>query len=299
MPRIIVTGGTGFIGSHIATRLTEDGHEVIVTGTKTEQMPKATKYMGLNIDFDYLQSLGKIDACFHQAANNDTLDMDRQEMYFANVKSARKLFYNLYEFNNCRKFVYASSCAVYGNSPAPYIEGITKENPLNPYGESKWSFDKWSMTFAEDASVIGLRYSNVYGPGEAHKRSRASMIYQLVKKIANGAQAISLFKHGEQKRDWVYIQDVVEANLKALEFEGCDIFNCGSGKAVSFNDLMSVINQKMKTNVQINYIDCPFKEAYQDFTQTDMSKAKELLGFSPSWDIETGIEELIKKETAF
>lgn len=304
--RILVTGGTGFIGSHIANHLTDLGHEVIVIGTKTEQHPKAARYLGLHCGINAggypdarMKSLGDIDVCFHQAANNDTLDMDRDEMMFANFEAPKTLFYELRRGHNCTKFVYASSSAVYGNSPAPYREGETAENPLNPYGESKYEFDKWAMQFGQDwhkTSVVGLRYTNVYGPGESHKGKRASMIYQLATKMLKG-EPVKLFKHGEQKRDWVYIKDVVRANIAAMNVAlrgGVrGIYNCGSGKAVTFNELVAALNKKLGTDVKPEYIDCPFASAYQDFTLADMTKAKEELGHAPAYDIYSGISELV------
>lgn len=301
--RILVTGGTGFIGSHIANFLTEQDHEVIVMGTKTEQCPKAARYLGLHCGLNAggypdtrMKSLGNIDVCFHQAANNDTLDMDRDEMMFANFEAPKSLFYELRRGHNCTKFVYASSSAVYGNSPAPYKEGETAENPLNPYGESKMEFDKWAMQFGESwykTSVVGLRYTNVYGPGESHKGRRASMIYQLARKMMDG-QPVKLFKYGEQKRDWIYVKDVVRANIAAMNFQGSGIFNCGSGRATTFNDLIVALNKKLGTDVKPEYVDCPFVGAYQEFTQADMTKAKEKMGFAPAYDIVSGISELVE-----
>jgi ADP-L-glycero-D-manno-heptose 6-epimerase len=300
--RILITGGTGFIGSHLTNHFSDEGHEVIVVGTKTEQSPRAAKYLGLTLggfDFNRLQRLGKIDVCFHQAANNDTLDLDRDEMMWANVESPKKFLKEVCSLNGCRKIIYASSAAVYGSSPAPYKEGETKENPLNPYGESKVEFDKWATTWpasgdfwGDRVSVVGLRYTNVYGPGEEHKGKRASMIHQLIKTMKKG-DSPNLFWDGTQQRDWVYIEDVIRANIAAMAFQGTGIFNCGSGKATSFNTLVDVINEKLGTDIHPNWIDCPFKTAYQEFTQADMTKAKEELGFVPAYDIKRGISEFL------
>jgi len=297
--RILVTGGTGFIGSHIANYLSNEGHEVIVVGTKTEQSPKAARYLGLSLEgisSDRLRNIGDIDVCFHQAANNDTLDMDRDEMMFANVEAPMKFLYKVFHDCRCRKFIYASSSAVYGSSPAPYREGVTPEIPLNPYGESKVEFDKRMMKFAdgwEKVDVVGLRYTNVYGPGEEHKGKRASMIYQMVKTMMKG-ESPKLFWDGSQRRDWIYIKDVVRANIQAMSLDGQEIYNCGSGRATSFNELVDIINKHLGTDIHPTWIDCPFKTAYQDFTQADMTCAKRELGFAPGYDIKDGIKELIE-----
>ncbi len=294
-----MTGGTGFIGSHLTDHLTGDGHEVIVVGTKTEQTPKAARYLGLSLcgfSSDRLRSLGKIDVCFHQAANNDTLDMDLDEMMHNNVTSPMEFLTLVRSCCDCRKFVYASSSAVYGNSSAPYKEGETAENPLNPYAESKLEFDNQIISFGKrcyKTQVVGLRYTNVYGPSEGHKGKRASMIYQLARRMMNG-ETVKLFKYGEQRRDWVYIKDVVRANMHAMRSDVSGIFNCGSGKAVTFNDLIGTINKKLNTDIKPEYIDCPFPVAYQDFTLADMTKAKEQLGFAPAYDTNWGISGMIE-----
>ena len=138
---------------------------------------------------------------------------------WANVEAPMKFLTDLRNFCNCCEFVYASSSAVYGSQPAPYKEGVTPEIPLNPYGESKAEFDKRMMQFGKSwhkTKVVGLRYTNVYGPGEEHKGKRASMIHQMVKTMMKGDKP-ELFWDGTQQRDWVYIKDVVRANMHALE----------------------------------------------------------------------------------
>lgn len=296
--RILITGGTGFVGSHLANYFTEAGHEVIVIGTKTEQKTKAAKYIGLHLSglgAGRLTALGNIDVCFHQAANNDTLDLDRDEMMLANYEAPVQFLSDIMLFCNCKKIVYASSSAVYGNSPAPYKEDETPEVPLNPYGESKMEFDKWAMAVGRRTrgmSVVGLRYSNVYGIGEDHKGNRASMIYQLAKTMIKGGSP-KLFRDGSQRRDWIYIKDVVTANLKAMEYTGSGIFNCGSGVATDFNTLVGIINKKLGTWINPTWIDCPFSDAYQTHTQADMSNAEKFLKFTPEYDVERGISEMI------
>jgi len=301
--RIIVTGGTGFIGSHLVNHLTDEGHEVIVFGTKTENQPRAAKFYGLGLDgrsYDFCRNLGNIDVLFHLAANNDTLDLDRDEMMWANVDAPMKLINEIRNCCNCSRVVYASSSAVYGNSPAPYREGETPEIPLNPYGESKVEFDKkiqnWAGSWYQ-TQAVGLRYTNVYGTGEEHKGRRASMIYQMVKTMMKG-DSPKLFWDGTQRRDWIYVKDVVRANMQALRYlQGggkSGIFNCGSGKAVTFNELVDVINKHLNKDIHPTWIDCAFKNAYQDFTQADMTKAKRELGFAPAYDVNWGIKELIE-----
>ncbi|MBI4918404.1 NAD-dependent epimerase/dehydratase family protein, partial [archaeon] len=193
--KVLVTGGTGFIGSNLAKHFSEN-HEVVITGSKNEQTTDL-KTMDKNIQW---KKLGSIDALFHQAAINDTLLNDADVMNKFNVEYSKKLFENAVE-NGCKKIVYASSTAAYGDVEAPYKEH-GPFNPLNAYGRSKLMLDWFAMDFARDHPnilVVGLRYCNVYGPGEEHKGKRASMIYQLAQQIKK-ENVCRLFKWGKQKR---------------------------------------------------------------------------------------------------
>lgn len=293
--KVLITGGTGFIGSHLAAALYDAGYEVIITGTQTEQNTKCHKFLQLNLDGIRWQELGCIDICFHQAANNDTTDKDREGMIAANVEAPKRLFQFLADYCGCTKFIYASSSAVYGNSPPPFKEDKSTLRPLNAYAESKVMFDDFvhgDFVQKNAVTAVGLRYTNVYGPGEDHKKKRASMIFQMVEKAAKGKE-ILLFKDGTQKRDWVYIDDVVDMNLAAIEHDASGVFNCGSGEAVTFNFLVEAIGYCMWKNLEVRYIDCPFKEKYQDFTLADMTKAKEELKFSPKVKVLEGINRLL------
>ena len=182
--KALVTGGTGFIGKNLVEKLIEEGHEVVATSSGSgNDLPKKVKvkYHSLfGIDLKDFQP----DVVFHLAANNDTLCQDEEEMLRTNLHDPSVLFQNLAN-KGCKKFVYASSTAVYGNEASPYIEGQTPEKPLNIYGKSKKMFDDWAMEFARDKTlqVVGFRYCNVYGPGEGHKGRRMSMIGQMLRKV--------------------------------------------------------------------------------------------------------------------
>jgi len=294
--RILVTGGTGFIGGAIARKLVQNGHDVLITGTQSEIVPPNVKLLPLHLTGVDWNVLENVEAVFHEAAINDTTFKNRRQMLRANFYSAIALFNNLLGLG-CRKFIYASSTAIYGNEPAPYIEGKTKLNPLNVYAESKALFEDFAEEFGEGnrglgISVVGLRYCNVYGPGEGHKGKRMSMIGQMARTLIRGERP-ELFRDGEQKRDWIYVDDVVSANLAALNFSGNDIFNCGSGKATSFNEISALLNKGLNLNIEPEYISNPYEGVYQNHTECDMRKAKELLKFKPKFDIVKGINSYI------
>ncbi|MFI5343966.1 MAG: NAD-dependent epimerase/dehydratase family protein [Chlamydiales bacterium] len=294
---ILITGGTGFLGSAITKNLLADGHKVFVTG-REPNVPNGAILCNTHLTGLNWTALSKenIEVLFHYAANNDTQSQDEADMIRANFDAPCYLFNMLYRFG-CRKFVYASSAAVYGNSPAPYVEDETPLEPLTIYGKSKVMFDKFAMDFAKerrDVSVIGLRYSNVYGEGEQHKGRRASMIYQMIDKLYTG-ENIQLFEFGDQERDWIYIDDVVKANKLTLKHRISGIYNCGTGVATSFNRLLEIINQVYRLFPRKPiYIQNPIAETYQNHTCCNIDKIKKDLNFTANYSIESGIEKMTK-----
>jgi ADP-L-glycero-D-manno-heptose 6-epimerase len=136
--------------------------------------------------------------------------------------------------------------------------------------------------------IVGLRYSNVYGPGEDHKGKLASMIHQLARQMRAG-QKPKIFRAGEQRRDFVYIDDVVQANVKAMTAKETANYNAGAGQSWSFNQVVTELNRVLKTNLEPDYFDNPYAFT-QDKTETDQSLAKEKLGYEPQYDLRGGID---------
>jgi len=296
--KYLVTGGTGFIGSNLALELIRQGHEVFITGTKDELFPKEFEGKLLQKDFSTLdwKKIGKLDCLFHQAAITNTLNFNKEEMFQINLENSKILFKKVIE-NDCKNIVYASSTAVYGDTNPPYKEE-GPFNPLNPYAESKLELDKFVLNLMKehpDVKIVGLRYCNVYGPGEYHKGKMSTMIYQLSKQMQTGNPKI--FKHGEQKRDYIYVKDVVTANLLASKAKESCIVNCGYGKATTFNEIISILNKTLDLNKETEYIDNPYEKTYQNYTECDMTLAKEKIEFVPRFGIESGIKDYY--ETGF
>lgn len=302
---VLVTGGGGFIGRNLTERLVKDCHKVTITANGSEPVvPGVEKVLYPTLEgIDWMHVSGK-DVVFHQMANNDTRCFDNTEMWRANVYGPIKLFMTALE-GGCKRFVYASSMAVYGNAPVPYTEE-TPLNPLIPYAASKVAFDKFAMNFAKEnnVSVIGLRYSNVYGPGESNKGKRMSMIGQIIRKMM-AEENVVLFKDGTQKRDWVHVKDVVEANILASESGRYGVYNIGAGDSWTFNEVFDEAWTAIKIKTchmdlkkplsipKIEYIDCPFPETYQSHTECSIEKAKQELGYVPEYDLKSGVRQYV------
>jgi ADP-L-glycero-D-manno-heptose 6-epimerase len=242
-------------------------------------------------NFNY-DSLGRFDAVFHQAAITDTTVTDPELMMSVNVEAFVKIL-DYAQRTGCPKVVYASSAATYGKGAPPNREDQPPQ-PANIYGVSKADMEKAAKAFtAANPSVkaVGLRYFNVYGPLEFHKKAAASMIYQLYKQMADG-QAPRVFKWGEQYRDFIYVKDVVEANWKAFEYPGNGVFNVGTGRGTTFNEVIACLNKALGTSQPTTYFDNPYG-FYQDATRADTSHAQKELGWKTGYTPEAGITDYV------
>ena len=209
-----------------------------------------------------------------------------------NVESFRRLL-NFARPTKTR-IIYASSAATYG----PATEASVESNgaaPANVYAFSKVIMDNVARQAAAESPdwiIVGLRYFNVYGPREAHKGVPASMIYHLAQQIKAGKRP-RIFKHGEQKRDFVYVKDVVEGTIRALDAKASGIYNVGTGQARSFNELVGVLNKSLGTNFEPEYFDNPHAH-YQNFTRADLTSAREGLRYEPRFSLEDGVRDYMQ-----
>jgi ADP-L-glycero-D-manno-heptose 6-epimerase len=195
---------------------------------------------------------------------------------------------------NRTRIVFASSASTYGAASEASVESIAAA-PANVYAFSKAMMDNLARRAVEefpDWIIVGLRYFNVYGPHEAHKGVPASMIYHLAKQMKAG-QRPRIFKQGEQRRDFVYVKDIVQGTIRALEAKESGIYNLGCGEARSFNDLVDVLNRCLGTKFQPDYIDNPHAH-YQNFTQADLTKVRGALGYEPQYPLESGVADYLK-----
>ena len=298
--KYLVTGGAGFIGSNIAKTLEAQGHEVTVLDDfqKNGHFKNLIGFKGdvITADlFQYMPADRYFDAIFHEVAITDTTVMDQKAMMEQNVEA----FKNLLGFaadNGIKKVIYASSAATYGNGPVPNVE-TQPTHPENVYGFSKAIMDNVARQFAEDnndMTIIGLRYFNVYGPGEYYKGKMASMVYQLYLQMKEGRRP-RIFKMGEQERDFVYVKDIVKINLCALtNGKETGVYNAATGIPRNFNDMVKCLNKEMGTNLEPDYIDNPYKAFFQVKTQADITKSTAKLGYTPDYTLEAGIADYVK-----
>ncbi|MDO5764786.1 MAG: ADP-glyceromanno-heptose 6-epimerase [Elusimicrobiales bacterium] len=296
--KYLVTGGAGFIGSNIAKTLEAQGHEVTVLDdfSKNGNFKNLIGFKGdvITADlFEYMPHDMYFDAIFHEAAITDTTVMDQKAMMEQNVEAFKNLLAFAAE-NDIKKVIYASSAATYGNGPVPNVES-QPTHPENVYGFSKVIMDNVARQFAEDnndMTIIGLRYFNVYGPGEYYKGKMASMVYQLYNQMKEGKRP-RVFKFGEQQRDFVYVKDIVKINLCALNNgKETGVYNAATGIPRDYNAIINCLNKELGTNLEPEYIDNPYP-FFQLKTQADMTLSKEKLGFEPDYSLEAGIADYV------
>jgi len=299
---ILVTGGAGFIGSNLVLTLQERMPQARLTVIDDFRSGDFKNLAGYKGDFvaqnlatlDWPEQFGdeKFDAIFHLASITDTTLHDQFIQVHDNVESFRRIL-NFARPTKTR-IVFASSASTYG----PATEASVESNgaaPANIYAFSKAIMDNIAIRAAKESPdwiIIGLRYFNVYGPREAHKGVPASMVYHLAKQMKAG-QRPRIFKQGEQKRDFVYVKDIVDGSILALEAKQSGIYNLGCGQARSFNDLVDVLNKCLGTKLQPDYIDNPHAH-YQNFTEADLNKVRSALGYAPQFPLEAGVKDYMQ-----
>ena len=217
--RVLVTGGAGFVGSNLLKPLQNEGHSVTALDDfSSASWTNLVDFSGDVLTVDLAGEIGTLKACepfdviFHEASITDTTVMDQRKMMHNNVEGFRQLLALAAMWGS--RVIWASSAATYGRGPAPMKES-QKAAPLNIYGYSKLAMERLADLYRPRLRhpIVALRYFNVYGPGEQHKGKFASMIHQLAIQMRAGKRP-RIFADGEQKRDFVYIDDVLQANLR-------------------------------------------------------------------------------------
>ena len=303
MKNILVTGGAGFIGSNLVRRLQEKYPEariVVVDDFRSGDFRNLASFKGdvvaadvSRLDFDRQFKGIPFDAIFHEASITDTTVHDQCLQVHDNVEGFRRVLE--YAVPHQTPVVYASSAATYGMGRTVMSEDMTPA-PANVYAFSKVQLDNLAREYARQNlawRIVGVRYFNVYGPNENHKGAAASMIFQLYKQMVEGKRP-RVFYEGEQKRDFVYVEDVVNLTVQSIEAPRSGIYNCGSGVPYSFNQIIGSLNRALGTELVPEYFDNPY-DFYQEHTQADMTLTKGELGFKPQYDPDRGIQDYVRK----
>ena len=313
---ILITGGAGFIGSNLAFYFQENypdativvfdkfrsdetfsngslksfGHfknllgfsGIVISGDINDN--DALKELELNYKFDYI---------FHQAAISDTTVLEQDIMLKTNVNAYENLL--KIAIKHGANMIYASSAATYGDSDR--FE-VGYEQPNNAYGFSKVMMDNITYKYLKqdlDISIVGLKYFNVYGPREFFKNKTASMVVQFGHQILNGLTP-KLFEGSDKiLRDFIYIEDIIQANIKACNPKKSGVYNVGTGKARSFEDIVDILQKELDINNGKEYIPNPFVGSYQFFTEANIDTTKEFLEYEPQYSLEDGIKAYIPK----
>lgn len=301
--RIIITGGAGFIGSNLALALQENNEILIIDKMRSDKkldngnLESFGHFKNL-LDFKGELFVGDIneaktfevmrefkpETIFHQAAISDTTAYNQTQVLSVNLNSFKDLIKLAIKCDS--KLIYASSASVYGDMPSPQKVGY--EEPKNPYAFSKLMMDKLAQKYFNELHIVGLRYFNIYGKNEFFKGKTASMILQFGLQILNGENP-RLFEGSEKiYRDFTYIKDVVNANLKALETKS-GIYNVGSGKARTFKDIVDILQKELGTNLDYEWIKNPYEKAYQFHTQAHLSENF----YTSEFELEAGIKDYL------
>jgi ADP-L-glycero-D-manno-heptose 6-epimerase len=289
--KVVVTGATGFIGSCIVRKLNDKGIKNILAVDQSDAPLQWKNLQGKTIDAyvdkdDLVKTLPKYrpDAIIHMGACSSTMQMDVSYLKKNNLEYSKTLA--KYCLKNKVSFLYASSAATYGDGILGYSDedkSTLKLKPLNPYGNSKQLFDLWLLKNKLQSKITGFKFFNVFGPNEYHKAEMMSLMCKAYDGVAAG-KPMKLFKSykdgyadGEQKRDFIYVKDAVDIVYYFFTHpEKRGIFNVGTGKARSWNDVARALFAAAGRKTKIEYIEMPeiIRDKYQYFTEADMTKTR-------------------------
>ncbi len=311
---IIVTGAAGFIGSCLISKLNSLNFNYIIAVDDFSNFEKNKNLDGKKIKqkiersqfFDWLDhNYQEVEFCFHIGARTDTTEFNKDIFDTLNVDYSKEIWHRCVAYQI--PLVYASSAATYGLGEKGYDDNeaeIPNLKPLNPYGASKNDYDLWAIGQEKKPFFwAGLKFFNVYGPNEYHKGRMASVIFHAFHQI-NKTGGMKLFKShrpdfkdGEQSRDFIYVKDLLEVCIFLMEHrKNSGIYNLGSGKARTFNDLVKATFKAMNVPENISYIDTPedIRDTYQYFTEANMQKLKSIGYNKPFHTLEEGVTEYVK-----
>jgi UDP-glucose 4-epimerase len=306
--RALVTGGAGFIGSHIAQRLLETGHEVVVLDNFSSGSKANVAAIGKDVRVveGDVRDLGTVETCaagceviFHEAAIVSVpYSIERpQESHDVNIQGTLNVLQAARKART-RRVLFASSAATYGEEPTlPKTEAMRPE-PMSPYGVEKLTGEHYLATWSKlfGVETVALRYFNVFGPRQDPKSAYSGVISIFVDRILAG-RPITFFGDGEQSRDFVYVANVVDANILAATREGVSgrVFNVACGKRTTLRQLASLIERAAgRTQSPVERVFADPRAGDIKDSVADISRARAELGYEPAVDVETGLAKLVE-----
>ncbi|OQA51814.1 MAG: UDP-glucose 4-epimerase [candidate division WS2 bacterium ADurb.Bin280] len=302
MSKIIVTGGAGFIGSNLVDALIKENHEVTVidnlsTGSRENLNSKATFFETDITDYQALEEIFekfRPETIFHLAAQasvivscqNPAKDVEVNVIGTINLLQLAEKF-------EVKKFIFSSTGgAIYGDdAPRPTTEDA-KERPASPYGMDKLSAERYIEFFAKRSSMTAscLRYANVYGPRQ-NSKGEAGVIAIFIDRMLKN-EPVHVYGDGSHTRDYVFVSDVVKANLKAIEVDKGGTYNIGTGKETTVNEIVEALREEISTDSEI--INTPYKSEEQAASSLDAKKALNDLGWAPTIELEEGMKKVVE-----
>jgi len=303
--KILVTGGAGFIGSHLVDRLIEEKHQVIVidnlsTGKRENINPKA-KFYQCDINSNTAATVIKKEkplVIFHLAAQinlrqsvKDPIDDAKTNILGALNIISSFIATNKNRLNQCKCIFSSTGGAIYGDAKIIPTPETYKPHPLSPYGINKLTVENYLYYFYQvfGLKYISLRYANVYGPRQ-NPQGEAGVIAIFIDKMLRSEQPF-IFGNGKQTRDFVYVKDIVEANILAMNSKKIGVYNIGTGKETDINTLFKYLSKLTKTSFKPQYRALPLGE--QKRSCLDYSRAKQELKWTPKFPLKLGLRETI------
>jgi len=304
MKKVLVTGGAGFIGSNFCN-LNKAKYEVVALdnlflGDEQNLDEDITFIKGDACNMDDLDKAGKVDFVVHLAGTSSApmfMGDGLIEGYVNSVKS----FVTVLEWarkNDVQKVIYASTSSLYGNNPLPLVED-QHVTPLNHYAVTKEVYEHAASCYNKvypDMDIIGFRFMSVYGPNEEAKGEFANLVSQFCWDMARGLSPV-IYGDGSQTRDFTNVRDVVQGITLAIETGeklGADVFNIGTGRGTSLNEILDALEKAFDNGIKAKYIENPVKEGYVRGQYADISKIQDILGYEPEVKLEDGIKEQVE-----
>ncbi|MGC8585201.1 MAG: NAD-dependent epimerase/dehydratase family protein [Thermoplasmata archaeon] len=294
MARYLVTGGAGFIGSNLVSRLVKDNNEVIVVDslhTGSENLIKEfnVEFYKMKVDEFYKNvNPGNVDGIFHLGKASSTPMYKSNREKFTESVSGIVSVLELAVKNNA-KVVNASSSSLYNGLEPPHNENMIIK-PTDFYTEARLVEERLSKVYEDFYGLRwnAMRFFSVYGPREQYKKNYANLISQFTWSYMKNEQPI-IYGDGSQKRDFIFVDDVVDALIMAMKSNINGIFNVGTGKSYSLNEMVKILMKLMNTDIKPKYIENPVKN-YVYLTQADTSKSEKVLGFRAKTELEYGMK---------